>query len=65
MHEICGQIAPTVSPTGARADLIEDLGAPLPAQVIGRLAGIPVEMRDRLRPYSDDLIGCPSPARSR
>ena len=56
VHEICGQIADRFADRG-RADLIEDLGAPLPAQVIGRLAGIPVEMRNRLRPYSDDLIG--------
>ena len=56
VHEICAEIVDRFAGRG-QSDLIEDLGAPLPAQVIGRLAGIPAEMRHRLRPYSDDLIG--------
>jgi len=38
------------------ADLIAQLGAPLPAMVIGHVAGIPESDRDALRGYSDDYI---------
>jgi cytochrome P450 len=38
------------------ADLIADLGAPLPAAVIGHVAGIPEDLRSELRAYSDDYI---------
>jgi cytochrome P450 len=49
------------------ADLIADLGGPLPGAVIGHVAGIPLEDRDRLRRYSDDYIAIgadPDPARA-
>lgn len=39
-----------------RIDLIESYGSPLPAQVIGRLSGIPEEDLGRVRGYSDDFI---------
>ena len=38
------------------ADLIAQLGAPLPAIVIGHVAGIPESDRGALRGYSDDYI---------
>ena len=38
------------------ADLIADLGAPLPSIVIGHIAGLPEELRPQLRQYSDDYI---------
>lgn len=38
------------------ADLIGDFGAPLPAAVIGHVAGLPEELWPRLRPYSDASI---------
>lgn len=47
------------------ADLIADLGAPLPAIVIGQIAGIPEDDRGALRGYSDDYIAqgnAPDPA---
>jgi cytochrome P450 len=50
-----------------RADLIADLGGPLPGAVIGHVAGIPIEDRDRLRQYSDDYVAIgadPDPERA-
>ncbi|MCU1376634.1 MAG: hypothetical protein JWO68_3920 [Actinomycetia bacterium] len=47
------------------ADLIAELGAPLPAIVIGHIAGIPEDERGALRGYSDDYIAqgnAPDPA---
>jgi cytochrome P450 len=38
------------------ADLIADLGRPLPAQVIGELTGVPVEDRGFLHEYSDLVV---------
>ena len=39
-----------------RADLIADLGRPLPAQVIGELTGVPAEDRHFLHDYSDLVV---------
>jgi cytochrome P450 len=38
------------------ADLIADLGRPLPAQVIGELTGVPLEDRSFLHEYSDLVV---------
>jgi cytochrome P450 len=38
------------------ADLIADLGRPLPAQVIGELTGVPAEDRSFLHEYSDLVV---------
>jgi cytochrome P450 len=38
------------------ADLIAELGRPLPAQVVGELTGVPVEDRDFLHEYSDLVV---------
>ena len=53
--EVCRDLVDRFVGRGS-ADLIADLGGPLPGAVIGYLAGIPVEYRDGLRQYSDDYI---------
>jgi cytochrome P450 len=44
-----------------RADLIHDLGAPLPVTVISWMLGIPPERRHDFKRWSDDMLGGTSP----
>jgi len=53
--QVCRDLVDRFAGRGS-AELIADLGGPLPGAVIGYLTGIPVEYRDSLRQYSDDYI---------
>jgi cytochrome P450 len=53
--QVCRDLVDRFADRGS-AELIAELGGPLPGAVIGYLAGIPVEYRDGLRQYSDDYI---------
>jgi cytochrome P450 len=53
--QVCRDLVDRFAGRGS-AELIADLGGPLPGAVIGYLTGIPVEYRDGLRQYSDDYI---------
>ena len=67
VREVCEELVDGFARSD-RADLIADLAAPLPAEVIGRLAGIEADERPKLRAYSDDLIASrslPDPAEAR
>jgi len=55
VREACDRLIEGFSGRG-HADLIGDFAAPLPAQVIGRLSGIPSSDLPRVRGYSDDFI---------
>lgn len=55
VRDVCERLVDSFVDRG-EADLIKDLGAPLPAIVIGHVAGIPEEDRGYLRGYSDDYI---------
>lgn len=55
VQQVCGELVDAFADKG-EADLIADLGGPLPAIVIGHIAGIPEEDRPHLRGYSDDYI---------
>jgi cytochrome P450 len=66
VRQVCRDLVERFAPRH-RADLIADLGGPLPGAVIGHVAGIPVEDRDRLRQYSDDYVAIgadPDPERA-
>jgi cytochrome P450 len=55
VREVCGELAVRLGRI-ERADLIEELGRPLPATVIGQLTGVPAELRPRLHEYSYDVV---------
>lgn len=55
VREVCRSLVEAFAPRG-EADLIADLGAPLPAAVIGHVAGLPQDLWPLLRPYSDAYI---------
>ena len=55
VRDVCRSLVEGLPPTG-EADLIRDLGAPLPAAVIGYVAGLPEELWPLMRPYSDAYI---------
>lgn len=53
--QVCRDLVDRFADRG-QAELIAELGGPLPGAVIGHLAGIPVRYRDGLRQYSDDYV---------
>jgi len=55
VHQVCEDL---VSALAARrsADLVADLGRPLPQAVIGNLTGVPEALRPLLHEYSDDVV---------
>src|SRR5205814_9275518 len=55
IRSVCDGLVDAFS-SDSSADLIAQLGAPLPAMVIGHVAGIPESDRGALRGYSDDYI---------
>jgi len=55
VRQVCEELVDGFAGRGA-ADLIGGFAAPLPAAVIGHLAGIPLERRADLSAYSDDVI---------
>ena len=55
IDSVCTGLVDAIAPKGS-ADLIADLGRPLPAQVIGELTGVPVEDRTFLHEYSDLVV---------
>ncbi len=52
---VCRELVDGIASKGS-ADLIADLGRPLPAQVIGELTGVPSEDRSFLHEYSDLVV---------
>jgi cytochrome P450 len=55
VREVCEQIVDRFAGRG-RADMIADLGVPLPGAVIGPLTGLPPEYHAQFRRYSDDYM---------
>jgi cytochrome P450 len=55
IDSVCTELVDGFASRGS-ADLIADLGRPLPAQVIGELTGVPVEDRNFLHEYSDLVV---------
>jgi cytochrome P450 len=52
---VCAELVDLIA-SKRSADLIADLGRPLPAQVVGALTGVPVEDRTFLHEYSDLVV---------
>ncbi|HEV8297073.1 MAG TPA: cytochrome P450 [Acidimicrobiales bacterium] len=52
IREVCTQIVDKFADRG-EADMIADLGVPLPGAVIGPITGIPAEYHSQFRAYSD------------
>jgi cytochrome P450 len=55
VQAVCADLVEAFADSG-KVDLIAEYGAPLPAQVIGRLSGIPEADLSLVRAYSDDFI---------
>jgi cytochrome P450 len=55
VRQVCEELADNVAARD-RADIVADLGRPLPTAVIGALTGVPEELRPRLHTYSDDVV---------
>ncbi|HZP31001.1 MAG TPA: cytochrome P450, partial [Acidimicrobiia bacterium] len=55
VDSVCRELIDGLASKGS-ADLIADLGRPLPAQVIGELTGVPFEDRSFLHDYSDLVV---------
>jgi cytochrome P450 len=55
VDSVCTELVDGFASKGS-ADLIADLGRPLPAQVIGELTGVPFEDRSFLHEYSDLVV---------
>jgi cytochrome P450 len=55
VDRVCAELVDRFKAKGS-ADLIADLGRPLPAQVIGELTGVPEEDRHCLHDYSDLVV---------
>lgn len=55
VDEVCADLVDAFKADG-HADLIEQLGRPLPAQVIGQLTGVPEADRGFLHEYSDLVV---------
>jgi len=57
VQSVCaGLVDRFASRVPGEADMIADLGVPLPGAVIGPLTGIPAEYHGQLRQYSDDYM---------
>ena len=55
VDQVCADLVDAFASKGS-ADLIAELGRPLPAQVIGELTGVPEEDRHFLHEYSDLVV---------
>jgi cytochrome P450 len=55
VESVCGELVDAFA-SHSSADLIAELGRPLPAAVIGQLAGIPEADRGYLHEYSDHVV---------
>ena len=55
VETVCTELVDGFASDGS-ADLIADLGRPLPAQVVGELTGVPFEDRSFLHDYSDLVV---------
>lgn len=55
MRAVCATLVDQFVGNG-KADITAELGGPLPARVIGHVAGLPEELWPTLRPYSDAYI---------
>jgi hypothetical protein len=55
VRSVCDGLVDSFAGRG-EADLIADLGVPLPGAVIGPLTGLPAECHGQLRRYSDDYM---------
>jgi cytochrome P450/imidazolonepropionase-like amidohydrolase len=55
IRDVCRSLVDGFAARG-QADLIRDFGGPLPAAVIGHVAGLPEDLWPLLRPYSDASI---------
>jgi len=64
VRDVCTDLVSRFAGRGS-ADLIADLGVPLPGSVIGPITGLPVETHGRFRAYSDAYMARtdPDPAR--
>ena len=52
VRKVCAQLVDAFAARGA-ADMVADLGVPLPGAVIGPITGLPTECHGRFRAYSD------------
>jgi cytochrome P450 len=55
VHSVCEELVDRLA-ASTRADLVADLGRPLPQAVIGNLTGVPEDLRPLLHDYSDDVV---------
>ena len=55
VRDVCRSLVDDLPSTG-KADLIRDFGVPLPAAVIGYVAGLPEDVWPLMRPYSDASV---------
>jgi cytochrome P450 len=55
VHTVCEGLVDNLA-AKSKADIVEDLGRPLPQAVIGNLTGVPEELRPLLHSYSDDVV---------
>jgi cytochrome P450 len=60
VRKVCAEIVDRFADRG-HADMIADLGVPLPGAVIGPLTGLPAEYHQQFRRYSDDYMAAPIP----
>ena len=60
VRKVCAEIVDRFADRG-HADMIADLGVPLPGAVIGPLTGLPPEYHDQFRRYSDDYMARTDP----
>jgi cytochrome P450 len=55
VHSVCEDLADQLA-AKSTADIVADLGRPLPQAVIGNLTGVPEDLRPLLHDYSDDVV---------
>jgi cholest-4-en-3-one 26-monooxygenase len=60
VRDICHELIDEVSPRG-EAEFVRDIAAPLPLYVICELIGAPVDDRDKIFDWSNELIGFDDP----
>jgi cytochrome P450 len=60
LHRIMGELLEQVSPRG-QMDLVKDIAFPMPALALAELLGIPPEIHDRFRAWSEHLAAFSAP----
>jgi cytochrome P450 len=60
VRKVCAELVDRFADRG-HADMIADLGVPLPGAVIGPLTGLPAEYHAQFRSYSDDYMARTDP----